>query len=95
MKDKEQLELNYLTIKNDRDLYQRVEKFAHKKALECEKKMRLLKRDIKGNIEDNSNEKLLECVDFIKRYCREAKCDDCQFNAPYNVCNLAKPPIDW
>lgn len=95
MKDTEQLELEYLRIKNDRDLHLFDEKLAHKNVIECEEKMRLLERDIKAFEEDNLKNKLNDCVDFIKQYCTKAKCDDCQFNAPYDVCNLAKPPIDW
>lgn len=95
MKDTEQLELEYLRIKNERNLHLIDEKRAHKAVIECQKKMKQLKRDIEGFEKDNLNEKLFECVDFIKQYCKKAKCDECQYNAPYNVCNLAKPPIDW
>jgi SMC interacting uncharacterized protein involved in chromosome segregation len=73
--------------------YQSAENHAHNKVKEYTEKLERILKEIK-EIEENKY-KLNECIDFIKHYCREAKCDDCQFNAPYNVCNLAKPPIDW
>lgn len=73
--------------------YQSVESHAHNKVKEYTNKLEQILKEIK-EIEEEKY-KLNECIDFIKNYCTKAKCDDCQFNAPYNVCNLAKPPIDW
>lgn len=73
--------------------YQSVENHAHNKVKEYTNKLEQILKEIK-EIEEEKY-KLNECIDFIKNYCTKAKCDDCQFNAPYNVCNLAKPPIDW
>lgn len=89
----EQLRLDYLSAKKKKELYQENEKHAHKKILEYEEKMREIEKEIK-EIEKKEN-KVNESVLIIKDYCTKAKCDDCQFNAPYNVCNLARPPIDW
>ena len=89
----EQLNFEYLNAKGKMEAYQSYEKCAHKKAIEWENKMKEIEKEIK-EIEKKEN-KVNESVLIIKDYCTRTKCDNCQFNAPYNVCNLAKPPIDW
>ena len=80
MKDTEQLELEYLRIKNERNLHLIDEKRAHKAVIACQEKMKQLKRDIEEFEKDNLNEKLLDCVDFISRYCRgQETCYHCLF----------------
>lgn len=91
----EQLKFDYLAAKGEKEAYQSDEKCARKKVLEWDKRMKEIEKEIKQAEESESDKKLKESILFIKDYCRKAKCDECQFNAPYNVCNLAKPPIDW
>ena len=81
MKDTEQLEFEYFRLEQERDLHLFDEKCAHKKVLECEKKMQLLERDIKGFKEDNFKDKLNNCIDFIKHYCKGINCccEECKF----------------
>lgn len=100
MKDTEQLELEYLRIKNERNLHLIDEKRAHKAVIECQEKMKQLKRDIEGFEKDNLNEKLLDCVDFISTYCEEQEtCLHCMFFDEYGntFCKLknAPSPASW
>lgn len=97
--DKEQLHLEYLRIKDERDLHLNDEKNALKKALECEKKVKILKKDIEEIKEDNSNEKLLESALFIKQYCERTICNNCMFytsTGMYEGCRFSEEcPANW
>lgn len=99
MKDTEQLELEYLRIKNERDLHLIDAKRAHKAMIECQEKMKQLKRDIEGFEKENLNEKLLESALFIKEYCQETSCYSCMFytsSGMYEECRLSgKSPNSW
>ena len=99
MKDTEQLEIEYLRIKNERNLHLIDEKRAHKNVMECQKKMQQLKRDIEGFEKENLNEKLLESALFIKQYCEETSCYNCMFyksSGMYEECSLSdKSPSCW
>ena len=76
----EQLQFDYLEAKGEMEAYQSDEKCAHKKAIEWENKMKEIEEKIK-EIEDNGEKnKLLDCVDFISRYCRgQETCYHCMF----------------
>lgn len=76
----EQLKSEYSRIKKDLEFYQNHERETHKNAEDCEKKMKIIEEKIK-EIEDNGKKnKLLDCVDFISRYCRgQETCYHCMF----------------
>lgn len=96
----EQLKLDYAGTKNDLEFYQNHERETHELAIESEKKLKIIEKEIK-DIEDNGERnKLIDCVEFISRHCRgQETCYHCIFydDGGYTRCKLknAMNPAIW
>ena len=96
----EQLKFDYLAAKGEKEAYLSDEKFARKKALEWDKRMKEIEKEIKQIEESESDKKLKESILFIKDFCAEKSCKNCPFytgkQSVYERCSLMNTnPTQW